>query len=73
MYVDPDQMPNSLASDLGLHCFLRPVYPSTLGYYLSLFKWSIYYVNTLAKVFIPWVKTSSFVIQGSLNHGYEYS
>ena len=26
---DPDQVLYSVASDLGLHCFLRPVYPST--------------------------------------------
>ena len=27
--VDPDQMPHSAASDLGLHCLLRPVCPNT--------------------------------------------
>ena len=27
--VDPDQMPRSAASDLDLHCLLRPVYPNT--------------------------------------------
>ena len=26
--VDPDQMPHCAVSDLGLHCLLRPVYPS---------------------------------------------
>ena len=26
---DPDQTPRSAASDLGLHCLLRPVFPST--------------------------------------------
>ena len=26
--VDPDQMPNSAASDLSLHYSLRPVYPN---------------------------------------------
>ena len=24
--VDPDQMPCSVASDLGLHCLLRPIF-----------------------------------------------
>ena len=28
--VDPDQTPRSAASDLGLHCCLRPIY-GTLG------------------------------------------
>ena len=27
--ADPDQMPHSVASDLGLHCLLRPVCPNT--------------------------------------------
>ena len=27
--VDPDQVPQNVASDLGLHCLLRPVCPST--------------------------------------------
>ena len=31
--VDPDQMPHSVASDLGLHCLQRPICPNTLGYY----------------------------------------
>ena len=31
--VDPDQMINSAASDLGLHCLLMPVCPNTWGYY----------------------------------------
>ena len=25
--VDPDQMPHSVASDLGLHCLQRPISP----------------------------------------------
>ena len=29
--VDPDQMPHSAASDLGLHCLLRHVCLNTLG------------------------------------------
>ena len=29
---DPDQMPHSVASDLGLHSLKRPICPSTLGY-----------------------------------------
>ena len=31
--VDPDQMPHYAASDLGLHCFQRPICPNTKGYY----------------------------------------
>ena len=31
--VDPAQTPHSAASDLGLHCSLRPVWHNTLGYY----------------------------------------
>ena len=27
--VDPDQTSRSAASDLGLHCFLMPVFPKT--------------------------------------------
>ena len=27
--VDPDQLPHSVASDLGLHCLLRLVCPNT--------------------------------------------
>ena len=29
--VDPDEMPHSAASDLGLLCLLRPVCPNTYG------------------------------------------
>ena len=29
--VDPDQMPHSAASDLGLHCLQRPICPNTQG------------------------------------------
>ena len=31
--VDPDQMPHSAVSDLGLHCLQRPICPNTYGYY----------------------------------------
>ena len=31
--VDPDQMPHTLASDLGLHCLLKPVCPNIYSYY----------------------------------------
>ena len=31
--LDPDQMPQNVASDQGLHCFLRPVWPSTYNKY----------------------------------------
>ena len=30
--VDPDQMPHSVASDLGLHCLPKPICPSIWGY-----------------------------------------
>ena len=33
--VDPDQMPHSAASDLGLYCLLWPVCPNTSSYYGS--------------------------------------
>ena len=32
--VDPDQTPRSAASDLGLHCLLRSVYPNTRSKYV---------------------------------------
>ena len=35
--VDPDRMPHSVASDLGLHCLQRPVHPNKYGYYGTLF------------------------------------
>ena len=31
--VDPDQMPHSAASNLGLHCLQRPICPDTKCYY----------------------------------------
>ena len=31
--VDPDEMPRSAASHLGLYCLLRPVCPNTYGKY----------------------------------------
>ena len=31
--ADPDQMPHSAASDLGLQCLLKSVCPNTLGKY----------------------------------------
>ena len=33
--VDPDQMPHSLASDLGLHCLQRPICPNYIMVYTS--------------------------------------
>ena len=33
--VDPDQMLHSFASDLGLHCLMRPICLNTLGKYGS--------------------------------------
>ena len=33
--VDPDEMPRSAASHLGLHCLLRPVCPNTYGKYVN--------------------------------------
>ena len=29
--LDPDQMPHPVASDLGVHCLLRPICPNTYG------------------------------------------
>ena len=29
--VDPDEMPPSVASHMGLHCLLRPVGPNAYG------------------------------------------
>ena len=34
--VDPDRMLHSTLSDLGLHCYLRPIYPNTEGKYGSI-------------------------------------
>ena len=31
--VDPDMMPHSVASYLGLHCLQRPICPNTQGYH----------------------------------------
>ena len=31
--VDPDEMPHSAASHLGLYCLLKPVCPNTYGKY----------------------------------------
>ena len=31
--VDPDQMPHSATSDLGLHCLQRPICPNSQGHY----------------------------------------
>ena len=38
--VAPDQMPHSVASDLGLHCLLRPVFPTTSSKYSTLIKFN---------------------------------
>ena len=46
--VDPDQMPHSSASDLGLHCLLVPVY--TVCLYLSV---PIFKVITVNSIFTP--------------------
>ena len=34
--VEPDEMPHSVASHLGLHCLLRSVCPNTLVKYSTL-------------------------------------
>ena len=34
--VDPDEMPHSAVSHLGLYCLLRPVCPNTYGKYGSI-------------------------------------
>ena len=36
--VDPDQMLHSAASDLGLHCLLRPICPNTKSKYGNMIK-----------------------------------
>ena len=35
--VGPDQIPHSVASDLGLHCLLMPDCPNSLGQYSKFF------------------------------------
>ena len=35
--VGTDQTPHSVASDLGLHCLLRPFCPNTKGYTLYVY------------------------------------
>ena len=37
--VDPDQIPHSVVSDLGLHCLLRPVCWNTWCYYGIFWMW----------------------------------
>ena len=44
--VDPDQMPHSVASDLGLHCLPRPICPDTWGYYGMWDRISIYILSS---------------------------
>ena len=48
--ADPDQMPHFAASDLGLHCLLRPVCPNTSGYYGIK-----YYIEMLQLVFVLYI------------------
>ena len=46
--LDPDQMPHSAASDLGLHCLLKPVCPNTWDYYGTPSFWtSLNFFNTI--------------------------
>ena len=40
--VDPDQMPHSVASDLGLHCLQKPICSNTYGYYGTISTLSIW-------------------------------
>ena len=35
--ADPDEIPSSAVSHLGLHCLLRPVCPNTYGKYDTLY------------------------------------
>ena len=54
--VDTDQTPRSVASDLGIHCLLRPVFPKTEK--IRLFK-SVYVLHrrhTLL-IYLPFVST----------------
>ena len=50
--VDPDQMPHSVASDLGLHCLLRPVYPNTKARYGNILEWGFELLRLSRKHFI---------------------
>ena len=47
--VDPDQTPHSVASDLGLHCLLRPVCPNTKGKYSRLALMALFCIIKLAQ------------------------
>ena len=40
--VDPDVMPHSVASHLGLHCLLRPICLNTYGKYGNMKRYSKY-------------------------------
>ena len=49
--VDPDQMPHSAASDLGLHCLQRPVCPNILGTTAVLFTSKDLYIDIQMHMF----------------------
>ena len=57
--VDPDQTPRSAASDLDLHCLLRPVCPNTYE--------SIYGNNTLQSKCGSLEHNASFIMHINLH------
>ena len=48
--VDPDQIPHSVASDLGLHCLLSPICPSIQGNYCMASLFCAFYVSVITGV-----------------------
>ena len=52
--VDPDQMPHSMAFDLGLYCLQRPICPTTKGYYGILFAQEIFSLT----ISVKWANTT---------------
>ena len=51
--VDPDEMPRSAGSHLGLHCLLRPVFPNTYGKY-GKFLLKFEQVNLTKTLLVEW-------------------
>ena len=61
--VNPDQMPHSAMSDLGLHCKQRPICPQYLG--LLRFSFSIGHYLSLHN-FVIFLKVFTFILVVSL-------
>ena len=59
-HVDPDQMPQSAASDLGLHCLQRPICPNTKG-----FPGSVEAIFSPLREHVPILQKVYFLYQGS--------